>query len=72
MANKLYKALMDFQIVTTRKITISKDQVIPEDFFVKNFASSQYEISVLLKSKKIQEVSKKDEAKDPVREEKKK
>ena len=50
----IYKVVETFQIVTSDKITIEKGQVIPEDFFVKNFGNNaKKQIEILLNLKKI-------------------
>ena len=50
---KVYKCIEDFKIVINEKITIEKGQLIPEDFFIKNFASPKKQIEILLNLKKI-------------------
>ena len=55
---KVYKCIEDFKIVINEKITIEKGQLIPEDFFIKNFASPKKQINILLNLKKIKKETK--------------
>ena len=54
---KVYVALVDFQLVTSKKITIYKDQKIPENFFAKSFIDPKTQIDRLVVSKKMAEVN---------------
>jgi len=55
----IYKCIKTFQIVINEKITIEKGQIIPEDFFTKNFKkNSEKQINILLNLKKIKKEAK--------------